>query len=41
MPDIEVPLPEGDNGMYEFADVKNDIQLSAAMDAMKEQLEGE
>ena len=40
MPDIEVPLPEGDNGMYEFADVKNDIQLSAAVEAMKEQLEG-
>ena len=40
-PDIEVPLPEGDNGMYEFADLKNDIQLSAAIEAMKERLEEE
>ena len=39
-PDIEVPLPEGDNGMYEFADVKNDVQLAAAVEAMKEQLGG-
>ena len=36
-PDIEVPLPEGDNGMYEFADLA-DPQLSAALEAMREKL---
>ena len=37
-PDYEVPLPEGDNGMYEFADTVNDIQLVKALEVMKEQL---
>lgn len=32
-PDIEVPLEEGDNGMYEFADLANDPQLKAAWEA--------
>ena len=36
-PDIEVPLPDGDNGMYEFADLA-DPQLSAALEAMREKL---
>lgn len=37
-PDYEVPLPEGDNGAYEFADIKNDVQLSKAVEVMKELL---
>ena len=37
-PDYEVPLPEGDNGTYEFADRKNDVQLIKAIEVMKEQL---
>ena len=36
-PDIEVPLPDGDNGMYEFADLA-DPQLAAALEAMRETL---
>lgn len=36
-PDIEVPLPDGDNGMYEFADLA-DPQLAAALEAMREKL---
>ena len=38
-PDYEVPLPEGDNGMYAFADTVNDIQLAKAVEVMKEALE--
>ena len=37
-PDYEVPLPEGDNGMYEFADTEHDIQLIKAIEVMKESL---
>ena len=37
-PDYEVPLPEGDNGMYDFADTVNDIQLAKAVEVMKERL---
>ena len=38
-PDYEVPLPEGDNGAYQFADTENDIQLMKAIEVMKEELE--
>ena len=37
-PDIEVSLPEGDNGMYKFADIEHDIQLQAALEAVREKL---
>ena len=37
-PDYEVPLPEGDNGMYDFADTVHDIQLIKAVEVMKERL---
>lgn len=37
-PDYEVPLPEGDNGMYGFADLKNDVQLIKAVEVMNELL---
>ena len=37
-PDYEVPLPEGDNGTYEFADRKNDVQLIKAIEVMDELL---
>lgn len=37
-PDFEVPLPEGDNGMYSFADVENDVQLKKALEVMKDEL---
>ena len=37
-PDYEIPLPEGDNGMYAFADTNNDIQLVKALEVMKEAL---
>lgn len=37
-PDVEVPLPEGDNGMYEFADL-SDPQLSRALEVMRQKLE--
>ena len=36
-PDIVVELPDGDNGMYEFADLA-DPQLSRALEAMREKL---
>ena len=38
-PDYEVKLPEGDNGMYDFADTVKDIQLIKAVDVMKELLQ--
>ena len=38
-PDYEVSLPEGDNGMYEFADLEHDVQLIKAMEVMKEVLQ--
>ena len=37
-PDYEVPLPEGDNGMYDFADLEHDVQLIKAVEVMKDQL---
>ena len=37
-PDYEVPLPEGDNGTYEFADRINDVQLIKAIEVMDELL---
>lgn len=37
-PDYEVPLPEGDNGMYDFADLEHDVQLIKAVEVMKEKL---
>lgn len=37
-PDYEVPLPEGDNGMYDFADLEHDVQLIKAVEVMKERL---
>lgn len=37
-PDYEVPLPEGDNGMHDFADTENDIQLKKAVEVMKEEI---
>lgn len=36
-PDVEIPLPEDDNGMYEFGDL-NDPQLARALEVMKEKL---
>ena len=38
-PDYEVKLPEGDNGMYSFADTEKDIQLIKAVEVMKESLQ--
>ena len=35
---MEVKLPEGDNGMYDFADLEHDVQLQEALEAMKEKL---
>ena len=37
-PDYELALPEGDNGMYEFADTEHDVQLKKAIEVMKETL---
>ena len=37
-PDYEVPLPEGDNGMYDFADLNRDVQLIKAVEVIKERL---
>lgn len=37
-PDYEVPLPEGDNGMYDFADMEHDVQLIKAVEVMREKL---
>ena len=36
--DYEVPLPEGDNGMYDFADMVRDVQLIKAVEVMKDKL---
>ena len=35
-PDYEVKLPEGDNGMYDFADMARDVQLIKAVEVMKD-----
>lgn len=37
-PDIEIPLEEGDNGMYDFADPEHDPQLAKALETMEEKL---
>lgn len=34
-PDVEIPLPEGNNGMFEFADEVNDVQLQKAIEVLK------
>lgn len=36
-PDVEIPLPEGDNGMYDFADLA-DPQLAKALEVMQQKL---
>ena len=36
-PDVEIALPEGDNGMYEFGDLA-DPQLNKALEVMQEKL---
>lgn len=36
-PDVEIALPKGDNGMYEFGDL-NDVQLARALEVMQEKL---
>jgi len=36
-PDVEIALPKGDNGMYEFGDL-SDPQLSRALEVMREKL---
>lgn len=36
-PDVEIELPEGDNGMYEFGDL-SDPQLKKALEVMQEKL---
>ena len=36
-PDVEIHLPDGDNGMYEFADL-NDPQLNKAYEVMQQKL---
>lgn len=36
-PDVEINLPEGDNGMYEFGDLA-DVQLAKALEVMQEKL---
>ncbi len=37
-PDVEVPLPEGDSGMYQFADTEHDVQLKKALEVISEKL---
>lgn len=36
-PDVEIPLPDGDVGMYDFGDL-NDPQLSKALEVMQQKL---
>lgn len=36
-PDVEIPLPDGDIGMYEFGDL-NDPQLAKALEVMQQKL---
>lgn len=38
-PDYIVELPEGDNGMYKFADTKKDVQLKKAVEVLREKLQ--
>ena len=37
-PDVEIPLEEGDNGGYDFADKEKDPQLKKALETMEEKL---
>ena len=37
-PDVVVELPEGDTGMYDFADLENDLQLKRAFEVITDQL---
>lgn len=37
IPDVEIDLPEGDNGMYELGDLA-DVQLSKALEVLKEEM---
>lgn len=37
-PDVECMIPEGDNGMYDFADLEKDVQLQKALEVMMEKL---
>ncbi len=37
-PDVEIPLEEGDNGMYDFADPDHDPQLKKALEVMEEKM---
>ena len=37
-PDVEIPLEEGDNGEYDFADLEHDTQLNKAIEVMREKL---
>ena len=37
-PDVEIPLEEGDNGGYDFADAEHDPQLKKALEVMMEKL---
>ncbi|MBQ8556263.1 MAG: S41 family peptidase [Clostridia bacterium] len=36
-PDVEIPLPQGDNGMYEFGDLA-DPQLARALEVMQQKM---
>jgi carboxyl-terminal processing protease len=38
-PEYIVELPEGDNGMYDFADTEKDVQLKKAFEVTKEKLQ--
>ena len=38
-PDVEITIPEGDNGMYDFADLEKDVQLQKALEVMMEKLQ--
>ena len=37
-PDVEIPLEEGDNGGYDFADAEHDPQLKKALEVMEEKI---
>lgn len=39
IPDVEVLLPEGDTGDYDFADTENDPQLKKAIEVMMEKMQ--
>ena len=41
VPDVEISLPEGDNGMYSFADLEGDPQLKKAYEVMCEKMKSE